>query len=441
VAWIEVHQSLPNHKKTLMASDVLDIPPVHLMGHLTCFWLWALDNAPDGDLKGISAKVIARAAQWDGDSQQFLNALLQAGFIDQVGDSYVIHDWYDYAGRLIEKKRQEAERKQDIRRAYENGTIQEVKRRDGNYCRYCGREVDWTDRKTDKGATYDHVDPHKPATVDNLVITCRACFTRKGNRTPEEAGMILLPSLKNDLMQDLTRNKCGFNPHQTNLTLPNLTRINNNNLITCASADDDARAGNGQSPTVNNPVDDVEAEKVTVQPDEQLTDGRAAGQDPGGSVEAEKVTATPGEQRAKTPSEEDDTEEKPNKPRPPFKSKKQEQLFDQFWQLYPRKKNKGYAEKVWGKLRPNDELFTSILAGLERAKASYDWQKEGGKYIPYPATWLNAKGWEDDCIPAGRLPPLRAQLTNPMKLSSEQLARYSTPPRKVSGNGRDSPER
>jgi len=134
---------------------------------------------------------------------------------------------------------------------------------------------------------------------------------------------------------------------------------------------------------------------VTVQPDEQLTN--EAGQDPGGSVEAEKVTATPGEQQAKTPLEA--AGEKPNKPRPPFTSKKQEQLFDQFWQLYPRKKNKGQAERVWAKLRPNDELFASILAGLERAKASYDWQKEGGKYIPYPATWLNAKGWEDEYTP------------------------------------------
>ena len=127
------------------------------------------------------------------------------------------------------------------------------------------------------------------------------------------------------------------------------------------------------------------------------SNGRAACQDPGGSVEAEMVTATPGEQRAKTPLEA--AGEKPNKPRPPFTSKKQEQLFDQFWQLYPRKKNKGQAERVWAKLRPNDELFASILAGLERAKVSYDWQKEGGKYIPYPATWLNAKGWEDEYTP------------------------------------------
>jgi hypothetical protein len=36
------------------------------------------------------------------------------------------------------------------------------------------------------------------------------------------------------------------------------------------------------------------------------------------------------------------------------------------------------------------------MEGLERAKRSRDWIKESGQYIPYPATWLNAKGWEDD---------------------------------------------
>ena len=27
---------------------------------------------------------------------------------------------------------------------------------------------------------------------------------------------------------------------------------------------------------------------------------------------------------------------------------------------------------------------------------SKDWLEDDGKYIPHPATWLNAKGWEDE---------------------------------------------
>lgn len=109
---------------------------------------------------------------------------------------------------------------------------------------------------------------------------------------------------------------------------------------------------------------------------------------PGGSVEAEKVTATP--------------EDKPSKsgPRSPFKSKRQEQLFDEFWAQYPKKRSKGQAERAWVKINPDEQLFKAILDGLERAKTSVEWQKNGGQYIPYPATWLNAKGWEDEYTPA-----------------------------------------
>jgi hypothetical protein len=37
-----------------------------------------------------------------------------------------------------------------------------------------------------------------------------------------------------------------------------------------------------------------------------------------------------------------------------------------------------------------------MLESLDRAKRSADWVKDAGQFIPYPATWLNAKGWEDE---------------------------------------------
>ena len=88
--------------------------------------------------------------------------------------------------------------------------------------------------------------------------------------------------------------------------------------------------------------------------------------------------------------------DKQEKPRKPFRSLKQQQMFDAFWEAYPRKRSKGQAEKTWTKLNPNDELLDAILTGLENAKRSTQWQKDGGQFIPYPSTWLNAKGWEDE---------------------------------------------
>lgn len=71
-------------------------------------------------------------------------------------------------------------------------------------------------------------------------------------------------------------------------------------------------------------------------------------------------------------------------------------LFTRFWLAYPRKKSKGNALKAWKKLRPSEQLVTVMLTAIERAKTSEQWRKDGGQYIPYPATWLNARGWEDE---------------------------------------------
>jgi hypothetical protein len=110
-----------------------------------------------------------------------------------------------------------------------------------------------------------------------------------------------------------------------------------------------------------------------------------AGQDSDENVEADKVTVASDEQ----PGEK-------SRPRSPFKSKRQEQLFDLFWEQYPKRRSKGQAEKTWVKLKPDEQLFEAIMAGLERAKTSVEWLKDDGQYIPYPSSWLNAKGWEDE---------------------------------------------
>lgn len=93
---------------------------------------------------------------------------------------------------------------------------------------------------------------------------------------------------------------------------------------------------------------------------------------------------------------------KTRRPRSPFKSLKQQELFDAFWTQYPKKRSKGAAEKRWSKISPDDELYKDIMEGLERARRSQDWHKDGGQFIPYPATWLNAKGWEDEYTPSIR---------------------------------------
>lgn len=78
------------------------------------------------------------------------------------------------------------------------------------------------------------------------------------------------------------------------------------------------------------------------------------------------------------------------------KIKTLEQSFKAFWSTYPKKRNIEQARKAWKKLNPDKELLETITSAVEKAKQTEDWRKEKGKYIPYPSTWLNAKGWLDE---------------------------------------------
>ena len=70
-----------------------------------------------------------------------------------------------------------------------------------------------------------------------------------------------------------------------------------------------------------------------------------------------------------------------------------EPSFFDFWKLYPKKQDKGHAEKAWKtacKEAPPDEIITGITAQLPEFKA------REAKYIPLAATWLNGKRWADE---------------------------------------------
>jgi hypothetical protein len=70
--------------------------------------------------------------------------------------------------------------------------------------------------------------------------------------------------------------------------------------------------------------------------------------------------------------------------------------FERFWKEYPKKKAKKEAIKAWNKIKLDELLLKRIMDCLEKHKASKDWKKDGGQFIPYPATWLNGERWNDE---------------------------------------------
>jgi hypothetical protein len=113
VAWIEVHQSLQRHPKLLRLSAKLRIHRAQSAGHLLFLWLWTLDYAPSGDLSAFGPAEISAAADYPGDAEIFAQALRETGWIEANG---YLHDWHDYAGKLIDKREEDRKRKEEERR-------------------------------------------------------------------------------------------------------------------------------------------------------------------------------------------------------------------------------------------------------------------------------------------------------------------------------------
>src|SRR3990167_2909240 len=123
MAWIESHQELAPHPKVRRLARTLRVSIPAAIGHLPLFWWWALDYARDGPITGIEATDIAEAAMWEDGPDLFMQALIGAGFVDRDGESLRIHDWEDYAGRMMERRARNAERMRRERAAHVQRTL------------------------------------------------------------------------------------------------------------------------------------------------------------------------------------------------------------------------------------------------------------------------------------------------------------------------------
>jgi|SRR3989339_392894 len=74
--------------------------------------------------------------------------------------------------------------------------------------------------------------------------------------------------------------------------------------------------------------------------------------------------------------------------------KMSEGQFDTFWKTYPRKVGKKKAHDKFVKL--DVSLFEMIMKSLLAQTKTDQWQKENGRFIPHPITWLYQERWNDE---------------------------------------------
>jgi len=276
MAWVRIHDAAMSHPKIVGLSDAAFRA-----------WVWGLSYAQthltDGQIP---------AAALDSRLRKRAVDLLSAGLWEQGESGFIIHDflhWNDSRETVNAARQLSRDRKMFLK----NPELR-------NWCRYCGCAVNWLDRKGPHGATYDHVVPYGDPTVDNLVVCCRSCNSRKRNRTPEQAGMELLePKSRSHL------------------------------------------------------------DSIQINP---------------------SIHATPRHATVDKKSPSDSSARR----------------FDEFWSAYPKKTGKDAARKAFDRRKVDDALLAAMLAAIAVQVRSKQWQDEGGRFIPNPATWLNQGRWQDE---------------------------------------------
>lgn len=132
---------------------------------------------------------------------------------------------------------------------------------------------------------------------------------------------------------------------------------------------------------------------------------------------------------AKTmPNQKQEPKQKPKRPPPPPADAGG--AFEKFWQSWPKHKRKvapSQCRAKWVK-KGCEQIADKVLEALEKFKASDDWQKNGGEFIPAPLVWLNQDRWEAVEIEKTSAPPVvspaiakTSQLLEEQKLTPEQI--------------------
>jgi len=177
MAWIELHQARQRHPKTLRLAAALDVSRREACGLLDDLWTWALDIADrDGLIPGLGCEDIAVALDYPRKRGAWLmDALVRAGYVDLDDDgAYRLHDWYEYAGKLNDKR---ADTKSRVAHHRERKKSQDVTQCNALRNAYSNAKNDTCNASTVPNRTLPYQD-----TITTTTVTAR----ESDNSAPEE---------------------------------------------------------------------------------------------------------------------------------------------------------------------------------------------------------------------------------------------------------------
>jgi len=118
--WIKLHDTFLDHRKVRRTARSLNVMEAQVRGHLVTLWLSVLRHKPAGELDDWDAVDIAEFSGWADDEHQWVNTLVNEGWLVRGGDGYTINDWQEHnellkAARVRDQNRERQKRHREKR--------------------------------------------------------------------------------------------------------------------------------------------------------------------------------------------------------------------------------------------------------------------------------------------------------------------------------------
>jgi hypothetical protein len=340
--WIESHDDLWHHPKTRRLARNLGVPEPYAVGLLHYLWWWCHRYASTGDLSAYTAEDLADGLEWEGDPDTLLTALVTAGFLDQTATGYAVHDWYEYAGRLVEQKEaRRAQTRERVARYRSQQTTQRPAQSSGS-----GTEPDHDDPRQDP-------EPTDPGSVSTDAGSHDTRETEASSNAP------VMPC--ND---DVTR--------YTRVTDP----LRNDDVTLC----------NAPNITIHNPTEPNPTEPNPTEPHPPSIPPSRPPDPPGEPATSPEIADRGGDPRPDSAGEGTDGK--------PGGAARYPPAFEEAWLAYPRKVEKRAAYRAW-QARRREGCDPADLAASARHYAAAVAGRDP-RYVKHAATfWGRDRPYEE----------------------------------------------
>lgn len=104
MAWIELHDTLPDHAKVVDLAALLRMDRDMVVGKLVRLWIWALSNRESGEFRTGDASIISEAMRFKGKPQVLIDSMVEVRLLDVTETGWEIHDWDERVGMLLAKR-------------------------------------------------------------------------------------------------------------------------------------------------------------------------------------------------------------------------------------------------------------------------------------------------------------------------------------------------